>query len=637
MFLSLTQIQKSLEALANIHPFFGTSFLAFKQSNLPVDGTKTLNFSSAVNQVLRRYYAPLASYQGFYSPFATSNKNNRWQNKRYGSTTVQRITADTFGDAFLHTKQSQEWGWRADYVEALASHLEQLNTGKIPAFHLAVWLFRQEVWKQETTRGEVRDEFLRAFSIDSTEAEALFDLELPDEPQNWLQEERVSDGELLNLIGYPSDAPPTKGAVLHSLELHDIGPARQFLYRPAERLNIITGDNSLGKTFLFDCIWWALTGTWVSTPARPRSDSDPKIASIAYEVQTGVGKAGHIQKVNATFDRNKQRWNTPKGKSVEAGLVIYARYDGAFTIWDSTRRELSEVFDGAETATMTLSRENVWDGKSPDGSRNWLCNGLIRDWVNWQRSGAAGAHFEREWKALRGCISCLSPAGEPLAAGEPTRTNLLDDRDIPTIVLPYGAVPLTHASAGVQRILALAYVLVWAWFRHLKNSEILRQEPQSRLVLLMDEVEAHLHPRWQRIIVPALMKALGELSSVLAPQIHLATHSPMVMASTEVVFDEARDDLHHLRLEGREVVLEELPFIKRGRADAWLISEVFGLDLPLSKPAEDAVKRAKAIQLQETPAPEEVAAIDAELKQTLSENDPFWPRWRFFAKEKGAK
>ena len=39
----------------------------------------------------------------------------------------------------------------------------------------------------------------------------------------------------------------------------------------APRLNVITGDNGLGKSFLLDVIWWALTRKWpqeVSTSAE---------------------------------------------------------------------------------------------------------------------------------------------------------------------------------------------------------------------------------------------------------------------------------------------------------------------------------------------------------------------------------
>ena len=85
------------------------SFLAFKESNLPVGKTTHLNFSLIADQILNRHYRPSSAYPGFYNPFLTSRRENRWMKPRYGSTALQRITKDTFADALEHPTE-QEWG-----------------------------------------------------------------------------------------------------------------------------------------------------------------------------------------------------------------------------------------------------------------------------------------------------------------------------------------------------------------------------------------------------------------------------------------------------------------------------------------------------------------------------------------------
>ena len=40
-------------------------------------------------------------------------------------------------------------------------------------------------------------------------------------------------------------------------------------------------------------------------------------------------------------------------------------------------------------------------------------------------------------------------------------------------------------------------------------------------IVLIDEIDLHLHPRWQRIIVPALLEAFPKLQFVAT------THSPL--------------------------------------------------------------------------------------------------------------
>ena len=182
-------------------------------------------------------------------------------------------------------------------------------------------------------------------------------------------------------------------------------------------------------------------------------------------------------------------------------------------------------------------------------------------------------------------------------------------------------------------------MLVWAWYEHVNNSNAIRRPPQKSLVLIVDEVEAHLHPRWQRVIVPAFMSTIAELAKNVSPQIHLATHSPLVIMSAELVFDEDYDDLLHLRLneDRNEVLLENVPFIKRGRPDLWLISEIFGFAQPRSLPAEDAIEAAKALQYADAVTSEEVNAVNAELMRQLTADDDFWPRWRYFAQKHGAE
>ena len=45
VFISREQVARSLEAIKNLHPFFGMSFLAFKKNEIPINKTREVNFS----------------------------------------------------------------------------------------------------------------------------------------------------------------------------------------------------------------------------------------------------------------------------------------------------------------------------------------------------------------------------------------------------------------------------------------------------------------------------------------------------------------------------------------------------------------------------------------------------------------
>ncbi|RKH58452.1 AAA family ATPase [Corallococcus llansteffanensis] len=641
-FISIEQVKRSLQRLSKVHTFFGTSFLAFKSIDLPVGRTSQAIFSQIADSILLKHYQPAQRYEGFYNPFKTSKGEQHWVKPRYASTTLQRITTDTFGKAFIHPRNSSEWGWQEDYIERLREKLDKEQP--VPAFDLAVWLFREKEWPIGSTANDVRDHLFNEYNIRQPEIAALFDLELPAETDGWLRGDPITEQELLMLIGDPPNSTPAEGATLQSLEIDQVGLAKHFEYEAEERLNLITGDNSLGKTFLLECIWWALTGTWPEgQPMLPRAEAERDDPHIQCTIVASGRAPIHL---DYEYAWEKGTWNPSSKRKALPGVVIYARFDGSFAVWDPVRQQKEETTGGGppgeegRPGMLFFHGNEVWDGLRRNDpyqrQMGWLCNGLIHDWLAWERGGPI---HQRAFGAFMACIEALSPSeDQPLRPGKP-RQLPFDSREFPTLLMPYGEVPVIHASAGIKRMLALSYIMVWSWSEYERNSELARRKPEPQMVLIVDEIEAHLHPRWQRVIVPALMSAVSKLASGVSPQIHLATHSPLVMASAEPLFDEQQDSLYHLKLDEEDpshVVLERMEFNKHGSVDRWLTSDVFGLSSTRSREAERAISHANSLQRGEpAPTAETVREAHEELRRVLASDDVYWPRWRFFAVQHG--
>ncbi len=47
--------------------------------------------------------------------------------------------------------------------------------------------------------------------------------------------------------------------MIKHLKMSNVGPAPVLELEFGERLNLLTGDNGLGKSFLLAIIWWSLT------------------------------------------------------------------------------------------------------------------------------------------------------------------------------------------------------------------------------------------------------------------------------------------------------------------------------------------------------------------------------------------
>ena len=412
--------------------------------------------------------------------------------------------------------------------------------------------------------------------------------------------------------------------MLERLHLVNVGPAPEMTIELGSRLNLITGDNGLGKSFLLDTIWWALARTWPSLPARPIPGSNGATIRFKFEDQRDIGEAW--------FDRARQSWHF-KQAVPRLGLVLYARVDGGFNVWDPARNPTESAPD-----SYAFQPAHVWDGLEWDGRVS--CNGLIRDWVSWQRESAP------TFRQLESALAKLSPSpDEELQAGEPTRISLDDVRDIPTLRMPYGQdVPVLHASAGMKRILQLAYLMVWAWHEHELASKLLGQPIAGQVVVLIDEVESHLHPKWQRLILPSLLAAAQALTRTeqTSIQVIASTHSPLVLASLEPHFDPSKDAWFDLDLEqgkpDAKVQLRKREFVRHGDVSNWLTSEAFDLKSARSKDAEDAIVDAHALLRSRDPAPlSAVEAIDQKLRGVLGDVDPFWVRWSAFVEQRRAK
>lgn len=423
--------------------------------------------------------------------------------------------------------------------------------------------------------------------------------------------------------------------MLELLELQDVGPAPSMRFALAPRLNLFAGDNGLGKTFVLDIAWWALTGTWPGYPAAPLRGPGVQ-PRISRTIRVGTESYDNT----STFDFAAQDWPTlykSEQAAAKPHLVLYARVDGGFSVWDPLRTAgkyrapFNQEAWGLSSA-FQFTADQVWDGMyAEDHDRTVLCNGLLRDWATWQlqRNGT----FDVLARVLEG----LSPhPGETIRPGaSTTRVSIHDVRDIPTIELPHGVIPVVHASAGMKRILALAYLLVWTWREHAEAARLKNTATNKTLILLVDELEAHLHPQWQRVILPSLFKVIPALAPALDVQILASTHAPLVLASAEPFFDESRDALFLFDLEGGRVTVTRPPWRPRGDASSWLTSDVFDLGQARSIEAEKAIEAAMAALRQPNLPPEEVRRIHHELHALLKDTDPFWARWLVRARQAG--
>ncbi len=133
---------------------------------------------------------------------------------------------------------------------------------------------------------------------------------------------------------------------------------------------------------------------------------------------------------------------------------------------------------------------------------------------------------------------------------------------------PYGDVPLSRLSLGYQTTLAWVLDLAIRLNKHYPDSENPLAEPA---IVLVDEIDLHLHPSWQRQIVTYLTQHFPKTQFIAT------AHSPLIVQSATDA------NLVVLEEEDGQVKIENRPhFVEGWRADQILTSELF--DVPARSP-----------------------------------------------------
>ena len=166
---------------------------------------------------------------------------------------------------------------------------------------------------------------------------------------------------------------------------------------------------------------------------------------------------------------------------------------------------------------------------------------------------------------------------------------------------------LAQLSDGYRNLLAL--VLDFA--RRLAQANPNWPNPlEAPGILLIDEVELHLHPRWQQTIIPSLQAAFPN------SQLIVSTHSPAVLTTVR---------REHIHLLGSDHKFENLPedVGTYGAENSRVLAEVFGTHTRPQN-VETVEKLSAYLRLLEDQKhdTDEAQSLRRELESALGESDP---------------
>lgn len=375
--------------------------------------------------------------------------------------------------------------------------------------------------------------------------------------------------------------------------------------------NVILGENGTGKT----SILWFLTE--LSPRPYEKNETNNTVGTNLYESIKHSSSSLGVINITPKEDPQKSLLST----NIHSLLSCHIKYNNSIyedrILFFSTGKLHNRNFNFVSSSFTTtsyggsrlLGEKSLSDSERVDNTER-LLNPLIplpnaEDWLV-QADYAAKLSVDSDQPAKRlemvkSLLCELLPDVEDFKFGIAPGTTMTPRVEAKT---PYGWVRVRDLSLGYQT--ALAWIVDFA-------SRMMDSYPESEnpfaepAICLVDEIDLHTHPRWQRELAQKLRKLFPKTQFIVT------AHSPLIVQAVEDA------NIALLRREGDQVVIvNDVDHIRNWRVDQILSSDLF------SNVGAESAKSERLINERTTlveKGNERIAAEEARLREIDAELD----------------
>jgi predicted ATP-binding protein involved in virulence len=362
------------------------------------------------------------------------------------------------------------------------------------------------------------------------------------------------------------------------LKLHNFRGIKDLhlVFNPKHNVVVLVGVNGVGKSSVLDCInflikYYAMMhGIYdmddesiFYKPARlVRIVPDFNNILSLSDIQNGENRTSNSI---AIFDRNKntvewqlakfknddesEQWNIIHDKSIE-NIVNHKSsvFTNNYVYYLSSRRFIDYTDLISELPNLTPEADEFINFKD---FSEWFKE--TEDLENEQRLSDDNNYRHPQLRAVRKTVYSLLGKGY---------TNLTFKRALGKMTIKKSGqeIALELLSDGEKNLLAMVSNLS----RKLTQGNTLDNPLETSALVLIDEIELHLHPAWQRMIIPRLTETFPNCQFIVT------THSPQVLSHVDP------ECIHILDYDGDNVVVKR-PDSSYGLDSNRILEDILGV------------------------------------------------------------
>ena len=422
------------------------------------------------------------------------------------------------------------------------------------------------------------------------------------------------------------------------LSITNVGPFEEIEFEFDPQVNVFTGPNNSGKSSVL-CVLGDIAVYPFSFPQKLLRSENKSKFKVHIQAGSDIDFQGELPCYIVDTDRNGPTgiyWNKERSdqhitvmKTIGYSKFIPALRRGTDFRSPGPMVQPSEEWEGgflpypvetelvgrrgATQRRLARIRRRADDQQDPDLKKRLALTSespsMVSDEAVIQKIVELDYRsYLRKQSALHDVIIRIGEIASDITDGFPIKfIGVKEDTDgfFPEFETIDGVVPLNTMSQGTQSIIQWLGHLLIGYAEYYDFPESLEDNPG---ILIIDEIDAHLHPSWQQRIIPTLTRHFPHL------QIFCSSHSPMMLAGLK----EGQAHLLKRDEHGKVTVSRNEVDIKGWTADE-ILRNFLGLVDPTDLETVSNLERLQNLRSRESLSDEEKEELER-LRHMVSDN-----------------